>query len=91
MSQAAELLVIILSIVLTIFLVFGTILMVYLIKLTRQANRIADSAERTVDGFEVFIANLTKAVSPVIITDAIAKVIRSFKKDKKANSNEEEA
>lgn len=83
MSPAAEILVIILSIFLFIFLLVGIILTVYLINLTRKIRKITNSAERTVDNIETAVSGATKFISPIFIAEMIARIIKKFKKSKK--------
>lgn len=83
MSVAAEVLVIILSIVLFFFLVIGIILAVYLINLTRQIRKIANSAKRTVDNLETVVSGATKIISPIFFAELISRFIKKFKKSKK--------
>ncbi|MEI7689580.1 MAG: hypothetical protein WCI79_01275 [Candidatus Saccharibacteria bacterium] len=87
MSVAAEVLVIILSVALAFFLVLGIILVVYLIKITRQIRRVTNSAERTVNNVESVVASAGKLISPVVIANMINKVINKFKKS--TNKKEE--
>jgi len=81
MDIAAEILVIILSVTLTVFLVVGIILTIYLIKLTRQIRKVTASAERTVDGIETVVNSAVKMSIPVLITDLVAKFMNKYKKD----------
>ena len=83
MNFAAEILVIILSIVLAVFLVLAIILTGYLSSLTRQIRRITKSAERTVDNIESVIADVSRVTTPMFVADMIGKIINKVKKDKK--------
>lgn len=82
MNFAAELLVIILSVTLTIFLIFAIILTVYLINLTRQIRKVTALAERTVDGIETAVSNVVKMSIPMCIVEMVAKIVKKSKKDK---------
>lgn len=82
MNLAAEILVIILSVSLTIFLLFGVILTIYLINLTRQIRKITTSAEQAVDDVGGVISKIAKIVSPMLAAEMIAKFLKKFKKDK---------
>jgi sensor domain CHASE-containing protein len=82
MNVAAEILVIILSVFLALFLILGITLMVYLINLTRQIRKVTNAAERTVGGFESLISKISKSISPIIVAETIAKYINKFKKEK---------
>lgn len=85
MSSAAEVLVIILSIVLAIFLVLSIILIIYMIVLTHKIRKIAQATEDTVQSFNSIMDSLAKALSPRLMAAAIERVIKKIKlaKDKK--------
>jgi hypothetical protein len=80
MSSAAEVLVIILSIALSVFLVFATILAFYLIKLSAQIRKVTKSAEQTVDNIESVVSQATKVVTPMFFSEMINRLIKKFKK-----------
>lgn len=82
MNFAAEILVIILSVTLTIFLIFATILAVYIINLTRQIRKVTDAAERTVDNIESAVSRAVRASFPVMFAAMITKIFKKIKKDK---------
>jgi len=82
MNLAAEILVIILSVTLTVFLVFAIILTVYLINLTRQIRKVTDSAERTVGNIESAVSQAVKASLPGLFIGMIVKFFKKIKKDK---------
>lgn len=83
MNFAAELLVIILSITLTIFLVFAIILISYLISLTKQIRRVTDSAERTADKIETAVVKAARMSLPIMLSDLFSKFVNNFKKPEK--------
>jgi heme/copper-type cytochrome/quinol oxidase subunit 2 len=83
MSPAAEIFIIILSIVLTIFLIVGIVLLVYLIVLTRQIRKVTKSAEHTVEDFGFVVSKVSKVVQPIFVTETINSFIKKFKKKKK--------
>jgi predicted PurR-regulated permease PerM len=85
MSPAAETLVIILSVVLTIFLIIGMVLIVYLIVLTRQIRKITKSAEQTVEDFGSVVSKVSKVVQPIFVAETINSFIKKFKKSKKGD------
>ena len=83
---AAEILVIILSIALAVFLVLGIVLTVYLIIIAKKIKRIADTAEQGVNGFVGMVANLQRMVAPAMVTRVFTEIIDRFtnnRKDKK--------
>ena len=71
--SALEILVIILSSFLAIFLLIGIILAVLLVKVTRQIKRVTSSAERTVNGLEGVVANIGKFSSPALIAKMVMR------------------
>lgn len=80
MSSAAEVLVVILSIVLSVFLIFAIILATYLIKLTAQIRKVTKSAERTVDNIESVVSQAGRVITPVFFSEIIHRFIKKFKK-----------
>lgn len=80
MSNAAEILVIILSAFLALFLLLSVILMILLIKVTKQIREITVSAQNTVDNINQFTTNLTKFSSPALIGKFL---VDQFKKARK--------
>lgn len=84
MSGAAELLVIIVSSVLAIFLIVAIILAIYLIKLTAEIRKLAKSAQSTVSHIDGAVSSVSRLVSPVVIAGMVSKYINKFtKKGKK--------
>ena len=79
MVDWAQILVIILSTFLAIFLIVGIILAVMLVRLTRQIRTIAAVAERTMEGFERAARNVRLAAVPTMI---LGKVMKFIKKEK---------
>lgn len=82
MSSAAEILVIIISIFLAFFLILGIILTIYLINLTRQIRRVTNCAEKTFIDFGALVSKFTNVVSPIIVAETFAKLIKKFTKEK---------
>lgn len=66
MSNAAEILVIILSVVLAVFLVLSIILTVLLIKVTKQIKNVTSTAQSAVDNVNAFASNVSKYSSPAL-------------------------
>jgi uncharacterized protein YoxC len=81
MSSAAEVLVIILSIVLVLFLIAGIILLIYLIRLSAEIRRIAASAQKTVDHIENAVAGASRIASPMFVAEIIGRYIKKFTKN----------
>ncbi len=83
---AAEILVIILSIALAVFLGLAIILTTYLIVIAKKIKRMADTAEQGVQGFVGMIANLQRMVAPAMVTRVFTEILDRFtssRKDKK--------
>jgi len=78
MDQAAELLVIIVSSVLSIFLIVAIILGIYLIKLTAEIRRLARSAQNTVSHIDNAVVGVTRLTSPVFIAEMVSRYIKKF-------------
>ncbi len=83
MSPSAEILVVILSVSLAIFLIVGTILAIYLIVLTRQIRKVTKSAERTVEDFGSVVSKVSRVVQPIFIAETVNSFMKKFKKKKK--------
>ncbi|HEU5187720.1 MAG TPA: hypothetical protein VFT87_04430 [Candidatus Saccharimonadales bacterium] len=85
---AEEILVIILSIALAIFLILAIVLTSFLIAIARKVNEIVDTAERTVAQVEGFVTNIQNATGPALISGLLADMLarmtdrRSHKKEK---------
>ena len=86
MDQAAEILVIIVSSVLSIFLIVAIILGIYLIKLTSEIRRLAKSAQSTVSHIDTAVVGVSKLTSPLFIAEMVNRYIKKFTtKVKKGN------
>jgi uncharacterized protein YoxC len=80
MSSAAELLVIILAVVLSVFLIVGIILVIYLIRLSAEIRKIAKSTAHTIGTVETAFAGVTKLTSPLFIAELVGRYIKKFNK-----------
>lgn len=85
---ASEILVIILSIALAVFLALGIILVGYLIAIAQKIKRIADTAERTTAGFENIIMTFQKIAAPAVVSQFFMDVIARF--TERRNKNKED-
>lgn len=85
MDQAAEILVIIVSSVLSIFLIVAIILGIYLIKLTAEIRRLAKTAQNTVTHIDSAVVGVSKLTSPLFVAEKVNRYIKKFtsKKGKK--------
>jgi uncharacterized protein YoxC len=80
MSSAAEILVIIVSSVLSVFLIIAIILGIYLIKLTAEIRRLAKSAQSTVSHIDSAVNGVSKIASPIFVAELVGKYIKKFSK-----------
>ena len=80
MDQAAEILVIITSSVLCIFLVVSIILGIYLIKLTSEIRKVAKSAQDAVTNIDKTIMGISRITSPVFMAKIVSRYINKFTK-----------
>jgi hypothetical protein len=80
MSPAAEILVIILAVVLSVFLIVGIILVVYLIRLSAEIRTIAKSAQHAVSSVESAVAGVSRLTSPIFIAELVGRYIKKFAK-----------
>jgi uncharacterized protein YoxC len=76
----AQILVIILSIFLAIFLLRAIILTAKLIKISHQIKTVTDSAQRTADHIEKAVSGITRLTSPGLLIKELTKLFKKFKK-----------
>lgn len=80
---AAEILVIILSIALAIFLTLAIILTVYLIVIAKKIRNVAETAERTAGQVENVVAFMRKAAGPAMLSKLVMDVVGRLSRRKK--------
>lgn len=73
--DAFEILVVILSVALAIFLVVGIVLTVALVKLTNQVRGVVSKADDIMDDVEQVSSFFKKAAGPVAITGLISNIV----------------
>lgn len=78
-----EVLVVILSVTLALFLVLSIFLVVKLIKVAKSLERITGHAEKVADRAEHISEFFEKTATPVAIAKLIANISESFKKKSK--------
>lgn len=78
MSTAAEILVIIVSSVLAIFLIVSIILAIYLIKLSAEIRRLTKTAQNTVDHIDSAVTGVSRLVSPMFVAELVGRYIKKF-------------
>ena len=80
--DAMQILVVILSIALAFFIVVATILVVQLIKFTRQIKDIATTTQSAVQRVNNFVGSAAQLVSPAFIAKLVVDQIKKFKSKK---------
>lgn len=80
MDAAAEVLVIIVSSVLAVFLLVAIILGVYLIKLTSEIRKITKTAQNTVSHIDSAVVGVTRLASPVYVAELINRMMKKYTK-----------
>lgn len=78
--DSADILLIILSTVLAIFLILGIVLTVILIGIAKQIKRVAGTAQRTAEYLEGAASSLPKMIGPALITKLVAGLIKKVAK-----------
>lgn len=86
MDQAAEILVIIVSSVLSIFLIVAIILGIYLIKLTSEIRRLAKSTQDTISHIDSAVVGVSRLTSPLFIAEMVNRYIKKFTAKSKKGS-----
>ncbi len=76
--DAYGVLVIILSITLAIFLVVGIILLIQLIKLTKQVRGITEKADAVMDDVEAVSEFFRKSAAPVAIGQLVSNIVSTI-------------
>ena len=83
MDTATQILVIIVSTLLSLVLVLGIVVLVGVIKLIKQIRHIGEKAEALVDNAEQAASMFTKAAGPIGLFRTILKIIDSVNNHKK--------
>lgn len=82
MTDAASILVIILSVFLALFLILAIILIVLLIKVSQKINRITSSVQSTTENIESVVTGIGKVTSPIFLARMIMKQVKKTTKGK---------
>lgn len=82
MNDAASILVIILSVVLICFLIAAIVLIVALIRVSRQLHDIAEDVNATTGKVRQLAENVVKISSPIVIGKALMNLFKINKKGK---------
>jgi predicted PurR-regulated permease PerM len=75
MNTASEVLLIIVSSILTIFLLVLIVGLVYMVKVLRQVKRITSRAENVADSMEAAAAAFERTASPIAILKIIGNIV----------------
>jgi len=76
--DAFQILVIILSAFLALFLILGIILLIMFIQISRKIKRITTTIGEATDNLKQFAENLRRIASPVVISKIVLKYIRNY-------------
>ncbi len=76
--DGSQILVAILGTALAIFLVLAIVLVVILIRVAHQIQRVTTTAERVVAGFENIVGSVQKAVAPAVVSRFVMDQIQRF-------------
>ena len=82
MTDAASILVIILSVFLALFLILAIILIVMLINVSKKINRITSSVQLATQNIESVVGGLSKVTSPLLLVRMIMKQVKKSAKRK---------
>lgn len=80
MSSAAEILVIIVSSVLVVFLIVAIILAIYLIRMSAEIRKLTKTAQNTVNHIDSTVAGISRVTSPLFVTEMITRYVKKFTK-----------
>jgi len=83
MSSAAEILVVILAIFLAVFLIVGIILAIYLIRLSAEIKRIAETTHHAVSSVDSVVSTAAKLASPMFVAELVGRYVKKFTKTSK--------
>jgi hypothetical protein len=78
-----DILVIILSITLAVFLILGIIAITIIIKILKKADIMADTAQQTINNVEEFTEQLRSAGKVTAVGSVIGQLVEIFKKGRK--------
>jgi phosphate uptake regulator len=83
MDTATQILVIIVSSLLSITLILAIALLIAVLKLVKNIRRIADKAEQVIENAESAASMFTKAAGPLTFLKTIANIVDSVNKHRK--------
>jgi predicted PurR-regulated permease PerM len=80
MSSAAEILVVILSVALAIFITLGIVCFVLIIRVTRQIGDVTENMRNVSRSVDEITKNIAQITSPIIIAKSVVDIYNKFKK-----------
>lgn len=80
MDSGADILVIILSVALAVFLILAIALMILLLRISRQIKHITDSAERTINSAENTMSKIGRFTSPALAGKMVMGLVTKQRK-----------
>lgn len=83
MDTAAEVLLIVVSSILSVFLILLIVALSYGISIMRRAKKIVDRAENVADSVEAAASAFEKTATPLAVFKFISKIVTHSKKSKK--------
>jgi hypothetical protein len=83
MEHAQEILVIIVSSLLSLFLIFGIIVLVLAIKLVRAVRKVVGKAEHDIDSAEAATEVIKNASGPLAVLKLIRNIVKTVEKRRK--------
>jgi hypothetical protein len=83
MEHAQEILVIIVSSLLSLFLIFGIIVLVLAIKLVRAVRNVVGKAEHVIDSAEAATEFIKNASGPLAVLKLIRNIVKTVEKRRK--------
>lgn len=82
-QNASEILLIVVSSVLSIFLIVAIILGIYLIKLTAEIRSLTKRAQSTVDHIDTAVSGVSKILSPMVMANMVTGFFKKFGKKRR--------
>jgi predicted PurR-regulated permease PerM len=80
MDTTAEVLLIVVSSALTVFLIVLVVAIVYVIKILNQVKRITEQAENAVDSVQSAAAAFERSASPLAVLKLVGKIVSQASK-----------
>lgn len=83
MTTAAEILVIIVSVVLAIFLVLFCVALIYVIRLQRRVNGIVNKAEKVAGSMESAASAFERSAGPIAAIKLVSNIVSHLNRQRK--------